>query len=115
MLYSIYSKKINNITEPLEKEWLGIGSKVNLKFAMDILDQASELDNAGDYSIVILPDVYKGDKVLNKVTQEIAIVKSIIDYTSVIVKNIINRRESSIASDECKWLTKDLIVLGNEK
>lgn len=119
MLYSLYQRRIKNITEDIEKEWL----KILVNASDELIDQIVEgfvdgycnennLD-PNDYEILILPDVYVNDKVMNVKTQEVGIVDYVVDAKTILVKNIINKRPTNIIRDRYQWNSIDVIVLNN--
>ena len=114
MLYSVYSKKVNNLIDEQDpnKYWAKLLNNVSMETVDNIMsDLASAVEiDINDYVITILPDVYDGEMVLNTVTQETGTVYNVIDPQYINVTNINNMRDG-INQYAKRWNVKDVIVL----
>ncbi len=121
MLYSLYQRRVRNINEEIEKEWLKILNNSSPELIDEIIEDfvsnyccENNLD-PHDYEILILPDVYKGDKIMNIKTQEMGIVHEIIDPRHIMVKDVVNKRPTNIIRDMYRWNCVDVFVLNNNE
>lgn len=107
MKYSLFTKRVENIQEEIEKEWLTIGTNMSLDSINSILDSLTENDYMDDYIYTILPDVGEGDIVLNMKTEEIATVIQF-DYPKSSARFVVVKTDNG---EILTWNIKNLMVI----
>lgn len=108
MKYILYTKRVENVQDELERNWLMIGTNMSLDSIASMLDTLTEDPNNDDYVYAILPDLGEGDIVINMKNNEMAKVihlnypESEIEFVTVKTEN------GSVLT----WPIKNLMVMG---